>query len=80
MIIVNMDVAREVWRTKIRAARAPKLEALDIAYQRADELGDVAAKQAVAAQKQALRDATKDPRIAAATTPEQLTAVWPEGL
>lgn len=80
MITINMTVARDVWRTRIRAARAPKLDALDVAYQRADEQGDGVAKQAIAAEKQALRDATSDPRIEAAATPDDLTAAWPEGL
>jgi hypothetical protein len=80
MITINMTVARDVWRTRIRAARAPKLDALDVAYQRADEQGNSAAKQSIAAEKQVLRDATKDPRIDAAATPEELMAAWPEGL
>jgi hypothetical protein len=80
MITIDMTVARDVWRRKIRAARAPKLDALDIEYQRADEQDDAKAKKAVAAEKQALRDATKDPRIDAAVTPEELTAAWPEVL
>jgi hypothetical protein len=77
---VDMAVARDVWRTRIRAARAPRLAALDIEYQRADERGDDAEKQAVVARKQVLRDATSDPRIEAAATIEDLTAAWPEGL
>jgi hypothetical protein len=80
MITIDMTVARDVWRTKIRAARAPKLDALDVAYQRADEAGDSAAKQAIAVQKQVLRDATRDPRIEAAATPDELMAAWPDGL
>jgi hypothetical protein len=80
MIKIDMTVARDVWRNRIRAARAPKLAALDVAYQRADEQSDSTAKQEIAARKQALRDATKDPRIDAAETPSDLTVVWPEGL
>lgn len=72
VLTVDMDKARDAWRTKIRLARAPKLAALDIEYQRADELGDLIAKQAIAARKQVLRDATHDPRIEAAITPEDL--------
>jgi hypothetical protein len=80
MITIDMTVARAVWVAKIRSARAPRLAALDIEYQRADERNDGAVKQAVAAEKQALRDATKDPRIAAAATPADLVEVWPAGL
>ncbi len=76
----DMDKAREIHRDAMRAARTPKLAALDIAYQRADEAKDDAAKAVIAAQKQELRDVTADPRIDAAQTPAELKAVWPEVL
>ncbi len=76
----DMGKAREIWRDKIRQARARILQALDIEYQRADEVGDTDRKRAIVATKQALRDATDDPRIEAAQTPEELKAVWPEVL
>jgi hypothetical protein len=74
---VDMDAARGIHRDRMRQARAPLLAALDIAYQRADEQGDAAAKAAVVAQKQALRDVTDDPTIATAATAGDLAAVWP---
>jgi hypothetical protein len=80
MITIDIARARDVWRNRIRKARAPVLAVLDIAYQRADEDGDAAAKATVAAQKQVLRDAPAAPEIEAATTPEQLRAFWPEDL
>jgi|GEM_PF-1089096 len=73
----DMGKAREIHRERMRAARAPKLAALDVDYQRADEGGKGEDKARIAAKKQALRDVTKDPAIDAATTPEQLKAVWP---
>lgn len=76
----DMDRAREIHRNRLRAERAPKLAALDVEYQRADEAGDAGAKRAIAAQKQALRDAPADPCIAEATTPEELKAAIPESL
>ena len=75
---VDMPRAREVWRDKIREVRAPLLADLDVDYQRADELGDARAKATVAQQKQALRDATGDPAIEAAKTPEVLKTIWPQ--
>src|SRR3990167_5524444 len=39
-ITVNMPLAREIWRDKMRRARIPKLAALDVEYMRADEGGD----------------------------------------
>lgn len=81
-IAIDMGKARDIWRDRLRAARKPLLEALDIAFQRAFEkkvYGD--ADQAnyemttIISRKQALRDAPYDPRIAAAQTPEQLKAL-----
>lgn len=76
----DMNKARDIHRARLRAARAPKLAKLDVDYQRADERGDMDAKQAVAAQKQALRDLPNDPAIDKAKTPEKLKALWPSDL
>ena len=78
MIKVNMDKAREIKKDMIRAERAPKLAALDVAYMKALEQGHVTTT--IAAEKQALRDATDDPAITAAATPEELKAVVPVAL
>jgi hypothetical protein len=77
---VDMDAARDIHRGRLRAARAPKLAALDIEYQRADEAEDTDRKRALAARKQALRDVTNDPRINLAATPAELAAVIPQEL
>lgn len=78
IISVDMGKARDIWRDKIRQARAGRLEALDAQFMKALETG--ADTSAIVAQKQALRDAPADPAIDAATTPEQLKAVQPAGL
>jgi len=75
MISVDMIKAREIKRDQLRAERNPILKALDLAYMRAQEAGDTAKQNAIAADKQALRDATADPAIDAATTPDELKAV-----
>jgi len=80
MINVNMTKAVEIKKDMIRAERAPKLESLDVAFMRAVEAGDTEAQATIAAQKQALRDATNDPAITAATTPDELKAVVPTAL
>ena len=80
MITVNMDKARDIKKDMIRAERKAKLEALDVEFMRAVEAGDTAARAVIAAKKQALRDATDDPAIAAATTPDELKAVVPTAL
>jgi hypothetical protein len=76
----DMEKCRGIWKDKMRAARKPKLEALDTEYQRADESDDKAKKKEVAAKKQALRDVTADAKIAEAKTVDELKLVWPEAL
>jgi hypothetical protein len=80
MIRVNMDKAREIKKDMIRAERAPKLAALDVEFMRAVETGDADAQTTIAAKKQALRDATEDPVILNATTPEALKEATPSAL
>lgn len=78
VVYVDMDIARDIWRDKIRQARIGKLEALDAQFMKALETG--ADTTEIVAQKQALRDAPADPAINAATTPEELKLVQPAGL
>ncbi len=80
MITVNMTKAVEIKKDMIRQERAPKLEALDVEFMRAVEQGDTEAQATIAAKKQALRDATDDPAITAATAPDELKAVVPTAL
>ena len=80
MITVNMTKAVEIKKEMIRAERKAKLEALDVEFMRAVEQGDTEAQATIAAKKQALRDATDDPAITAAKTPDELKAVVPSAL
>lgn len=80
VIGVDMGKARDIWRDKIRAARVPEFEALDAAFMKSLETGDNVKKAEVTSKKQKLRDATADPAIDAATTPEELKLVQPAGL
>ena len=80
MINVNMQRAREIHRDKVRQARKPLLEAKDVAFMRAVEAGDTDTQATVAAEKQALRDATSAAAIDAATTPDALKAAWDSDL
>jgi len=77
MITVDMTKAREIKRDQLRAERRPLLEQLDVEFMRAQEQGDQAKTDEIAARKQALRDVTADPAIDAATTPDELKAVRP---
>lgn len=72
-----MNKAREIKRELIRAERKALLEALDVAFMRAVEQGDTAKQQEIAAEKQRLRDATQDPGIDAAQTPDELKDLNP---
>tara|TARA_R100000234_G_scaffold117961_1_gene97401 strand:- start:254 stop:514 length:261 start_codon:yes stop_codon:yes gene_type:complete len=75
---INMAKAKEIHKDNIRAARAPKLAELDIEFQRAVETS--ADTSAIAAKKQALRDAPADSGIDAATDTNALKAQWKSDL
>ena len=71
---VDMAKAREIHKTNIRVARTPKLQELDIEFQKALETG--ASTTDIVAKKQALRDAPADSDIAAASDADALKAQW----
>ena len=71
---VDMAKAREIHKTNIRTARAPKLAELDIEFQKALETG--ASTTDIVAKKQALRDAPADSGIASASDTDALKAQW----
>ena len=71
---IDMAKAREIHKTNIRTARAPKLADLDVEFQKAQETG--AATTDIVAKKNALRDAPADSGIAAASTADELKAQW----
>ena len=62
-VSVDLDKSKVLAKEKVREARVPKFQELDIAYQRADEAGDADAKAAVVVKKQTARDATADTKI-----------------
>jgi len=71
---VDMAKAREIHKRNIREARFPKLEELDIEFQKALETG--ASTTDIVTKKQALRDAPADSGITDATTDAELKAQW----
>ena len=71
---VDMAKAKELHKEKIRFARKPLLEALDVEFQKALETG--ASTTDIVAKKQALRDAPADSGIAAASDADALKAQW----
>ena len=56
-VTVNIDKAKEITKTRLRAEREPLLQAQDVLFQRALETG--ADTTAIVAEKQRLRDITQ---------------------
>ena len=71
---IDMAKAREIHKTNIRTARAPKLAELDVEFQKALETG--ASTTDILAKKHALRDAPADAGIASASDTDALKAQW----
>ena len=71
---VDMAKAREIHKLKIRTARKPKLEELDVEFQKALETG--ASTTDIVAKKQALRDAPADSGITDAKDAYALKVQW----
>ena len=71
---IDMAKAREIHKENIRQARTPKLAALDIEFQKAQETS--ADTSAIVAKKQALRDAPADSAIASASDADALKSQW----
>ena len=71
-ITVNISKAKNIWKDKIRVARKPKLEELDIAFVQAQETG--ADTSAIITKKQELRDYPA--QVDSATTTDEIKAVW----
>jgi hypothetical protein len=71
MISVNLDKAKVITKDRLRAERAPLLQAQDVAFQRALEEG--ADTAAIVAEKQRLRDITN--LADEATTLDELKAI-----
>lgn len=70
-ITVNLNKAKDITKDKLRADRAPLLQALDVQFQRALETGADTAE--IVAEKQRLRDITK--LADAAKTTDELKAI-----
>jgi hypothetical protein len=70
-ITINLNKAKDITKDKLRAERAPLLQALDVQFQRALESGSDTAE--IVAEKQRLRDITT--LADAATTTDELKAL-----
>ena len=74
VISEDIEAARTIFKDKVREARKPLLEAKDVELMKALETG--ADTTAIAAAKNALRDAPANAAIASATTITELKAAW----
>lgn len=72
MITIDISKAKEVWKNKIRIAREPVLEKLDIDFMKAQEAGTDTTS--IVADKQTLRDLPS--QVDTATTVDEIKAVW----
>ena len=71
-LTVNLTKAKNIWKDKIRVARKPKLESLDVEFMQAQETG--ADTSAIVAKKKELRDFPA--QVDSATTTDEIKAVW----
>ena len=78
MITHDIDKAREIWRNKIRLARQPILEQLDIEYMRLSEQS--ADTSVIVATKEKLRGFPNKPEIDVATSIAELKEIWDNDL
>jgi hypothetical protein len=58
-IRINISKAKDIKLDQFRLERQPRLEALDLAYIRALESGDIEEQERIKSEKKALRDVTK---------------------
>ena len=72
MITIDINKAKEVWKDKIRVARKPVLEKLDVDFMRATEQGTDTTS--IVNDKQTLRDLPS--QVDTATTTDEIKAVW----
>jgi len=71
-ITIDISKAKDVWKDKIRVARKPALEKLDVDFIKAQETsGDTTS---IVANKQTLRDLPS--QVDTATTTDEIQAVW----
>tara|TARA_B100001057_G_scaffold10223_1_gene9717 strand:- start:356 stop:598 length:243 start_codon:yes stop_codon:yes gene_type:complete len=71
-ITIDISKAKDIWKEKIREARKPALEKLDVDYMRANESG--LSTTSIVANKQTLRDLPS--QVDTSTTVDDIKNVW----
>ena len=72
MITIDIPKAKDIWKNKIRVARKPVLEKLDVDFMKAQEEGTDTTS--IVNDKQTLRDLPS--QVDTATTTDEIKAVW----
>ena len=72
MITIDIPKAKDIWKDKIRDARKPALEKLDVNFVKAQETSSDTTS--IVADKQTLRDLPS--QVDTATTTDEIKAVW----
>jgi len=72
MITIDLTKAKNIWKDKIREARKPALEKLDVDFIKAQETSSDTTS--IVADKQTLRDLPE--QVNTATTTDEIKAVW----
>ena len=72
MITIDISKAKDIWKDKIRDARKPALEKLDVNFVKAQETS--IDTTSIVADKQTLRDLPS--QVDTATTTDEIKAVW----
>ena len=72
MITIDISKAKDTWKDKIRIARKPALEKLDVDFVKAQETSSDTTS--IVADKQTLRDLPS--QVDTATTTDEIKAVW----
>lgn len=75
VITINLEKAKIIWKNKMRAARKPLLEKLDVEYIKALENNDLKAQKNIITKKQALRQITD---LYLPNNLDELKNFWPE--
>ena len=76
VIVEDLDSAKSIFRYRVREARKPLLESLDVEYLRALENGE--STDAIVTKKQALRDAPAASAVENAADIASLKTSWDE--
>ena len=76
-VVVNLTKAKEIWKNKIRQARKPILEKLDVEYIKALENEDSRKVKEVVSLKKELRDITDSKELSKAKSAKDIKSFWP---